>query len=90
MFQKSMGKGNKPAFRQIPANLDQKNKPYNDYFLLTNLVSQIERGKNIYLFTGFPNRAEKAFDMFFKNRISLERKNELGFANLYRLVPANQ
>ncbi|MBI1286749.1 MAG: hypothetical protein GC178_04145 [Flavobacteriales bacterium] len=85
MFQKSMGKGNKPAFQQIPANLDDKNKPYNNYLLLTQVVSQIERGKSIYLFTGFPNKAEKAFDMFFKNQILLKRENEFGFANLFKL-----
>ncbi|MFM1875071.1 MAG: hypothetical protein RL266_808, partial [Bacteroidota bacterium] len=85
MFQKSMGKGLKPAFQQIPANLDEKNRPYNNYLLLTNVVSQIERGKNLYLFTGFPNKAEKAFDMFFKNQVSLARENGFGFANLYRL-----
>ncbi|TNF32005.1 MAG: hypothetical protein EP314_00480 [Bacteroidetes bacterium] len=85
MFQKSMGKGNKPAFQQIPANLDNKNKPYNNYLLLTQVVSQIERGKNLYLFTGFPNKAEKAYDMFFKDQISLKRENEFGFANLFKL-----
>ncbi len=85
MFQKSMGKGNKPAFQQIPANLDQKNKPYNDYLLLTQVVSQIERGKNIYLFTGFPKKAEKAYKMFFKDQISLKQMNEFGFANLFKL-----
>ncbi|MCB9191808.1 MAG: glycosyltransferase family 39 protein [Flavobacteriales bacterium] len=90
MFQKSQGKGNKPAFQQIPANLDEKNKQYNDYLLLTQVVSQIERGKNLYLFTGFPNNAEKAFDMFFKDQISLKRENEFGFANLYRVEPRTQ
>lgn len=85
MFQKSQGKGNKPAFQQIPANLDDKNKQYNNYLLLTQVISQIERGKNIYLFTGFPNKAEKAFDMFFKEQISLKRENEFGFANLFKL-----
>ena len=90
MFQKSQGKGNKPAFQQIPANLDDKNKQYNDYLLLTQVVSQIERGKNLYLFTGFPKKAEKAFDMFFKEQVSLERENEFGFANLYRVEPRTQ
>lgn len=85
MFQKSQGKGNKPAFQQIPANLDDKNKQYNNYLLLTQVISQIERSKNIYLFTGFPNKAEKAFDMFFKEQISLKRENEFGFANLFKL-----
>ena len=87
MFQRSQGKGNKPAFQQVPANLDQKNKKINNYMLLTNIVSQIERGKNIYLFTGFPKKAEKAMDMFFKDRFNLTRLNDPGFANLYRLEP---
>jgi hypothetical protein len=90
MFQKSQGKGNKPAFQQIPANLDDKNKQYNDYLLLTQVVSQIERGKNLYLFTGFPYKAEKAFEMFFKDQVSLQRENEFGFANLYRIEPRTQ
>lgn len=87
MFQRSQGKGNKPAFQQVPANLDQKNKKINNYMLLTNIVSQIERGKNIYLFTGFPKKAEKAMSMFFKDRYTLNRLNEPGFANLYKLEP---
>lgn len=87
MFQKSMGKGNKPAFQQIPANLDDKNKQYNNYLLLTNVVSQMEQGKNLYLFTGFPNKAEKAFDTFFKDQLQLRRVNGFGFANLFRIEP---
>lgn len=87
MFQKSQGKGNKPAFQQVPANLDQKNKKINNYMLLTNIVSQIEQGKNIYLFTGFPKKAEKAMNMFFKDQYALIRLNEPGFANLYKLEP---
>lgn len=87
MFQKSQGKGKKPGFQQIPANLDQNNKKINDYLLLTNVVSQIERGKNLYLFTGFPRKAEKAMQTFFKDRFVLNRLNEPGFSNLYRVEP---
>ena len=87
MFQKSQGKGNKPAFQQVPANLDEKDKSINNYMLLTNIVSQIERGKNIYLFTGFPRKAEKAMAQFFSDRYALKSLNESGFANLYLLEP---
>jgi len=86
-FQKTLGRDQETKFRKVPANLDQKNKVYNDYYLLPRLVGQFERGKNMYLFTGFPRKAEKAFDMFFKNQISLEPINEFGFANLYRIEP---
>ena len=85
MFQRSQGKGNKPAFQQVPVNLDQKNKKFNNYMLLVNIVSQIEKGKNLYLFTGFTRKAEKAMGMFFKDRYSLNRLTEPGFANLFRL-----
>jgi hypothetical protein len=87
MFQKSQGKGQKPAFQQIPVNLDQKNEPYNQYFLLVNIAEQLERGKNIYLFSGHPNKAEKAVDMFFKERYTLAQLNDASFANLFRLEP---
>jgi|GEM_PF-1223824 len=89
MFQRSMGKGQKPAFQQVPLNLDIKNKPYNDYLLLVNIAQQLERGKNIYLFTGFPNKAEKAIEIFFKDTYRLERMNGFGFANLFRFEAKN-
>lgn len=87
MFQRSNGKGEKVSFQQVPANLDEKNKQYNNYMLLVNIVEQLERGKNIYLFTGFPNKAEKAMGLFFKDLYTAERLNEPTFANLYRLKP---
>lgn len=87
MFQRSQGKGQKPAFQQIPVNLDQKNQAYNDYFLLVNIASQLERGKTIYLFSGYPNKAQKAIDLFFKEQFTLTQLNEGGFANLFKLEP---
>jgi hypothetical protein len=87
MFQRSQGKGKKPAFQQVPANLDEADKKINNYMLLTNIVSQIERGKNIYLFTGFPRKAEKAMAQFFSDRYVLKSLNEPGFANLYLVEP---
>jgi hypothetical protein len=86
-FQKTMGRDKKTQFRRVPANLDQKNKAFNDYYLLPRLAGQFERGKNMYLFTGFPKKAEKAFSMFFKDRLDLTRQNEFGFANLYKIEP---
>ncbi|MCF8275905.1 MAG: glycosyltransferase family 39 protein [Flavobacteriales bacterium] len=85
MYQRSNGKGEKVLFQQIPANLGENNKAYNNYLLLVNIVEQIEPGKNIYLFTGFPNKAEKAIEMFFKDRYDLKRLNDPNFANLYLL-----
>lgn len=84
-FQKTLGRGKDPQFRKVPANLEQKNKVYNDYYLLPRMVAQFERGKNLYLFCGYPKKAEKAFDMFFKDQIELKRINEFSFSNLYRL-----
>lgn len=87
MFQRSMGKGKKPAFQQIPVNLDQKNQAYNDYFLLVNIAGQLERGKTIYLFSGYPKKVEKALDLFFKEQYTVSQLNGFGFANLFKLEP---
>ena len=85
MYQRSNGKGEKVSFQQIPANLSEKNRKYNSYMLLVNIVEQMERGRDLYLFTGFPRKAEKAMDMFFEGRYRAVRLNDEGFANLYRL-----
>ncbi len=87
MFQKSQEKGQKPAFQQVPINLDQKDKKINSYRFLTYVTFQLERGKSIYLITGFPRKAEKAMTKFFGDALTMERLNEPGFTNLYKIEP---
>jgi len=87
MYQKSNGKFQDVSYQQIPANLPPEDARYNKYIFMVSLVSQINKGYNIYLVSAFPELTKEAYDLYFQDSYVLEPPpGPVTFANAYKLI----